>query len=156
MKKDTKKGHSSMEDTWLDSYKVLKISESGSCNIYIYQKVNLSQLKLYIFRQNREWRGNNRVIMVVQTQSYLKIKLHVFKSRKVTIWWLYIAIMVNRGWTQAVDKWRWLFKCKYAVHVLWFILKNDSYVAIEICMLIELSKFCCYNFISFLLIQNKA
>jgi hypothetical protein len=55
MKKRTKKGHK-MEDTWLGPpYKVLKVSESGSCSLSnvetgknIKQKVNVSQLKLYV------------------------------------------------------------------------------------------------------------
>lgn len=53
MKKRTKKGHK-MEDTWLGPYKVLQISDKGSCLLLclktekeIKHKVNVSQLKLY-------------------------------------------------------------------------------------------------------------
>ena len=54
MKKRTKKGHK-MEDTWFGPYKVLRMSDTGSCSLYnmktgteVKQKVNASQLKLYI------------------------------------------------------------------------------------------------------------
>ena len=54
MKKRTKKGHK-MEDTWLGPYKVLKVSDTGCCSLssvktgkVIKQKVNVSQLKLYV------------------------------------------------------------------------------------------------------------
>ena len=53
MIKRTKKGHKT-EDTWLGPYKVLTISDSGSCLLQciktgkrLKQKLNISQLKLY-------------------------------------------------------------------------------------------------------------
>ena len=54
MKKHTKKGHK-MEDAWFGPYKVLRMSDTGSCSLYnmktgteVKQKVNASQLKLYV------------------------------------------------------------------------------------------------------------
>lgn len=81
MKKRTKKGHK-MEDTWLGPYKVLQVSDKGSCFIWcvktekkIKQKVNVSQLKLYVNPEDKQ---------VVKTEKTKAIKSEVETKSNTT------------------------------------------------------------------------
>ena len=54
MLKRTKNGHKG-EDTWLGPYKVLEVTEHGSCHLLctktekeVKQKVNVNRLKIYL------------------------------------------------------------------------------------------------------------